>query len=428
MAAWAVEWYKDAPEVPSHTEESGTRVPGPGTGRAVGPDPIRFSGNQPQLRAGSTGATTSSMAEFSWSDSVKAAFAPCLSCLNFSSRTHHNDQPSSQNSSRPDLDRLLQDVDTDTEVETLSLHSNIGDSRRKRKKKRRGPSKNITLFGFNLFGKPPIRLEGGDDLAAVTTSPTGGHNSSSTVKKSISTSTLDSDAAPLDPSTIAQLSAAQSPSPGPSEEEVMGKEERRRRRRERKDMKEALAKAMARPDAEFEGFPGSGPGLPAPSSPRGFVLVSSTSPNEDPAEDPDFDAQAYNTRRHPGTTRSESDSRSRTSASLSNPDFPSHYHHHHSSQQPAPIPAPSIQRQNSHDIPRKKRKSSRPKGSSSSKTSQTPPLRSPVEPTFQSRPIIVEPEFEGFPNDGAFPSTGFGGRMSRKNSEMGVFLARRGDD
>ena len=397
---------------------------GPGTGRAVGPDPISISTKS--ASTGSTGATANSMAEFSWSDSVKAAFAPCLSCLSFSSRTHRNDQPSSQNSSRPDLDRLLQDVDTDTEVETLSLHSNIGDLRRKRKKKKRGPSKSITLFGFNLFGKPPIRLEGDDDLAAVTTSPTGGHNSSNTVKKSISTSTLDSDAAPLDPSTIAQLSAAQSPSPGPSEEEARGKEERRRRRREKKDMKEALARAMARSDAEFEGFPGSGPGLSAPSSPREFVLVSSTSPNEDPAEDPDFDAQAYNTRRHPGTTRSESDSRSKTSASLSNPDFSSHYHH--SSQQPPPIPAPSIQRQSSHDIPRKKRKSSRPKGSSSSKTSQTPPLRSPVEPTFQSRPIIVEPEFEGFPNDGAFPSTGFGGRMSRKNSEMGVFLARRGDD
>jgi len=324
---------------------------------------------------------------------------------------------------RPDLDRLLQDVDTDTEAETLSLHSNIGDSRRKRKKKR-GTSKSITLFGFNLFGKPPIRLEGDDDL---TTSPAAGRKSSNTVKKSISTSTLDSDAAPLDPSTIAQLSAAQSPSPGPSEEEVRGKEERRRRRRERKDAKEALARAMGQSDAEFEGFPGSGPGIPAPPSPRGFVLVSPTSPNEDLAEDPDFDAQAYNTRRHPGTTRSESDSRSRTSASLSNPDFPSHYNHH-SSQQPAPIPAPSIQRQSSLDTPRKKRKSSRPKGSSSSKTSQSPPLRSPVEPTFPSQPIIVGPEFEGFPNDGAFPSTGFGGRMSRKNSEMGVFLARRGDD
>jgi hypothetical protein len=43
--------------------------------------------------------------------------------------------------------------------------------------------------------------------------------------------------------------------------------------------------------------------------------------------------------------------------------------------------------------------------------------------------MIVNPEFEGFPNDGAFPSTGFGGGgMNRKNSEIGVFLARRGDD
>ena len=370
------------------------------------------------------------MAEFSWSDSIKAAFSPCLSCLSFVSRTHHNDGPSSQNSSRPDLDRLLQDVDTDTEVETLSLHSNIGDSRRKRKKKR-GPSKNISLFGYNLFGKPPIRLEGDDNLTAVTTSPAGGRRSANTVKKSISTSTLDSDAAPLDPSTIAQLSAARSLSPGPSEEELRRKEERKRKRRERRERKEALARAMGQADAEFEGFPGSGPSVPAPSSPREFVLVSPTSPNEDLAEDGDFDAQAYSTRRHTGSIRSESDSRSRTSASISNPDSP-YYNNHYSSRQPAPIAAPNPQRQISHDTPRKKRKSSRPKGSSktsSSKTSQSPSILSPVEPTFPSQPIIVKPEFEGFPNDGAFPSTGFGGgRMSRKNSEMGVLLARRGDD
>jgi len=363
------------------------------------------------------------MAEFSWSDSVKAAFSPCLSCLNFASRSHHNERPSSQNSSRPDLDRLLQDVDTDTEAETLSLHSNIGGSRRK--KKRRGSPKNITLFGYNLFGKPPIRLDGDDDL------PVGGRGSSNIIKKSMSTSTLDSDAAPLDPSTIAQLSAARPPSPGAGEEELRRKEERRRRRRERKERKEALERAMGQADSEFEGFPGSGSGIPAPTSPREFVLVSPISPSEELVEDADLDAQAYNATRHLGSTRSESDSRSRTSTSMSNPDS-SYYNHHHSSQQPVPIAAPSTQRQSSRDIPRKERKSSRQKGSSkssSSKTSQSASIRSPVEPTFPPQPIIVKPEFEGFPNDGTFPSTGLsGGRMSRKNSEMGVFLARRGEN
>ena len=369
------------------------------------------------------------MAEFSWSDSLKAALAPCLSCLSSASHAH-TDRSSSQNSSRPDLDRLLQDVDTDTEAETLSLHSHIGDSRRKRKKKR-GASKNITLFGYNLFGKPPIRLEGDDDLAAAAISPTGGtggRGSSNSVKKSISTSTLDSDAAPLDPSTIAQLSTVQPPSPGPSEEELRKKEERKKRRRERKERKEALARGMGQADAEFEGFPGSGPDLPAPSSPREFVLVSPMSPNDELGEAADFDAMAYNARRHTGSTRSGSDSRSRTSASASNPDS-SCYNHHHSSQQPTPIPTLHTQTQNLHGVPHKKRKSPRSKGSSSSKTSQSPSIRSPIEPTFPSQPIIVKPEFEGFPNDGAFPSTGFGGgRMSRKNSDMGVFLARRGDD
>jgi len=249
------------------------------------------------------------------------------------------------------------------------------------------------------------------------------------VKKSLSTSTLDSDAAPLDPSTIAQLSAAQPSSADQSKEELRKKEERRRKRREKKERNEALARAMGQVDDEFEGFPGSGPGVPTPSSPREFILVSPLSPNEELAEDADFDADAYNTRKRTGSTRSDSDSRSRTSASVSNPD-PSHYSRYYS-QQPAPIPPPTTRRQNSHDVPQKKRKSSRPKGSfksSSSKTSQSPSIRSPVEATFPSHPVIVKPDFEGFPNDGAFPSTGFGGRMSRKNSEMGVFLARRGDD
>lgn len=368
------------------------------------------------------------MAEFSWSDSIKAAFSPCLSCLTSTCRPRRNDRPSSQNSSRPDLDRLLQDVDTDTEAETLSLHSNIGDSRRKRKKKR--PSKSITFFGYSLFGKPAIRLQGDDDLAAAIVSPAGGRGSSNAVKKSISTSTLDSDAAPLDPSTIAQLSTARSPSLGPNEEELERKEERRQRRREKKERKEALARAMGQADAEFEGFPGSGSGVPAPSPHQQFILISPLSPDEELAEDADFDAEVYTTRRHPGSTRSDSDSRSRTSASTSNPDA-LHYNHYHS-QQPAPIPAPATRRQNTDDAPQKGRNSSRSKGSSkssSSKTSQSPSIRSPVGSTFPTQPIFVKSEFEGFPNDGTFPSTGFGGgRMSGKNSEIGVFLARRGDD
>jgi len=186
---------------------------------------------------------------------------------------------------------------------------------------------------------------------------------------------------------------------------------------------------MGQADTEFEGFPGSGSGIPTPSSPQQFVLVSPLSPNEELAEDADFGAEAYNTRRHPGSIRSDSDSRSRTSASISNPDS-SHYSRYYS-QQPAPIPAPTTRRQNLHDLPPKERKSSRPKGSSkssSSKTSQSPSIRSPVEPVFPIQPSVVNPEFQGFPDDGIFPSTGFGGRMSRKNSEMGVFLARRGDD
>jgi len=108
------------------------------------------------------------------------------------------------------------------------------------------------------------------------------------MKKSISTSTLDSDTAPLDPLTIAQPSTTQLPSPGPSDEELQRKEERRRRRRERK---EALARSMGQADPEFEGFPGSGPDIPTPLSPRDFIIVSPVSPNDELAEDAGFNAR-----------------------------------------------------------------------------------------------------------------------------------------
>ena len=84
--------------------------------------------------------------------------------------------------------------------------------------------------------------------------------------RTISTSTLDSDAAPLDPDTIDALSAAraaeaaarEAEAAAAAEEERRAKEERRRRRRERKELKRlAMARALdaqAGADGEFEGF------------------------------------------------------------------------------------------------------------------------------------------------------------------------------
>ena len=195
------------------------------------------------------------MERFSWTDNLRAAFAPCLACLQPQQRDDEDDERQQYNHHHtargPDyvpraradeLEGLLQDTD---DAETLSLHSNIGrdDSRRR---KRRRPRKGIKLFGFDLFGKPPIQLpdDDDDDLRAPRS-------------RTISSSTMDSDAAPLDPSTIEQLSAARAAEGAAQREaERLAKEERRRRRREKKAAREAaLALALDRSQDEFEGFP-----------------------------------------------------------------------------------------------------------------------------------------------------------------------------
>jgi hypothetical protein len=194
------------------------------------------------------------MERFSWSDNFRAAFAPCLACLQprqdsedeeREQYNHHHTSHGPHYVPRARLDELeglLADADGD--AETLSLHSNIGLDEGRRRKRHR-PRKGIKLFGFNLFGRPPIQLPDDDNEDRRVRSRT------------ISASTLDSDAAPLDPSTIDQLSAARlAESEAQREQERLAKEERRRRRRAKKAAREsALALALERGQGEFEGFP-----------------------------------------------------------------------------------------------------------------------------------------------------------------------------
>ena len=209
------------------------------------------------------------MERFSWSDNLRAALAPCLGCLNGRTDDSDDDERAQFNHhhatstrgpdyiprARPDeLEGLLADSD---DAETLSLHSNIGrdDSRRR---KRRRAHKVIRFFGFDLFGKPPVQLPEDDDDGVGAPSPRA---------RTISASTLDSDASPLDPSTIDRLSAARA---AEAEARLVlerrAKEERRRRRRERKAARDgALALALDNDDGEFEGFPVR---LPLASAPR----------------------------------------------------------------------------------------------------------------------------------------------------------------
>ncbi|OSD02582.1 hypothetical protein PYCCODRAFT_1477573 [Trametes coccinea BRFM310] len=215
--------------------------------------------------------------QFSWSDSCRAALS-CLPCLKSSdepSDSEYDNQNANRHlngalahviipppRARPDeLEGLLADASDD--AETLSLHSNIGDrSRRgrksKKKRRRDGGPKHIRLFGFDLFGRPPaIQLPESDEEDA------GEGRSSRPRPRTISTDTLDSDAAPLDVSAIQELSAARhAEALAREEEERRAKEERRRRRREKRELKRAaMARALelhADTNEEFEGFPGSG--------------------------------------------------------------------------------------------------------------------------------------------------------------------------
>ena len=200
------------------------------------------------------------MERFSWSDNLRAAFSPCLACL--SSRRDEDDEERQQFNhhratnahgpdyvprARPDeLEGLLADSD---DADAMSLHSNIGrDDARKRKRHRL--RKGIKLFGFDLFGKPPIQLPEDDD-ALPDQRPVR--------SRTISASTMDSDASPLDPSMIDQLSAARlAEGEAQREAERQAKEERRRRRREKKAAREAalaLALDTNEDGEEFEGFP-----------------------------------------------------------------------------------------------------------------------------------------------------------------------------
>ena len=213
--------------------------------------------------------------QFSWSDSFHAAVFSCLPCFKHSDSDSEDAQtpPRPRNPAfahavpppraRPDeLEGLLADASDDADA--LSLHTNPGE-RRARKKRREQP-KHIRVFGFDLFGRaPPIQLPESDDEDSGRRSSDNGSRGLNVRPggegrtRKISSSTLDSDAAPLDASTIEELSAARhAEALAREEEERRAKEERRRKRRERKELKRAaMARALelqANGEEDFEGF------------------------------------------------------------------------------------------------------------------------------------------------------------------------------
>ncbi|EPQ53873.1 hypothetical protein GLOTRDRAFT_94902 [Gloeophyllum trabeum ATCC 11539] len=389
------------------------------------------------------------MDHFSWSDGIRAVLSPCLPCFRPSSPPADN-----EHRVRPELEGLLADIETDTEAETVSLHSNLGDRNRRKKKKRRN-NKSISIFGYDLFGRPPIQLPESDDELEG-----GGRRRTRSGQLTVSSSTtLDSDAAPLDPATIDQLPNMQLRAAAEAEQRRQ-KEEKRARRRERKEMKK-LAAALALESAEggdFEGFPGSGSGgahgnIPSPFMPGSSQGDSSHSGpsksgrGDQPEfqadvddEDADFGGDFYAKRATGNGSDRGSDSRSRTSASLSNSGDPARmYNHHYTSQcQSSPLAQEEFVHPGHEPLPKKKKKKSKSSSArdsaSASSTSQSQSLPSPINSNFsESHPEIAAPSPMLAPgeNRGGFPSAGFGvgpGGMRRKTSDMGVFLARRGDE
>jgi len=357
------------------------------------------------------------MDSFSWSDSLRAAVSSCLPCFRDSETSSQNESLQQRpRAGTEELERLLADgTDTDTEAgETLSLHSNPGERRRQ---PRPGASyKHITLFGFHLFGRQPIRLPDDDEEEERNRNSLLYRRRRRTRNaETISSATLDSDAAPLDASSIDGLSSAaqQQLAIAAAEEDRLMKEERRRRRKERKELKK-VARALAAGSDDFEGFQGSGGSAyrPMPQAFQDSPLPSSdtrdtTDTTDIDAADADLGGELYARRTTPENSNG-SDSRSRTSSQALS----------HDTSQPSNRHSPSR-------TARRKAEDSRSSGS----TLQSPSLPSPVLSPFHDPAVVLAPSpppAYGFPSTGLSdsPAPGFGRAKSR---EMGAFLARRGE-
>ena len=126
------------------------------------------------------------------------------------------------------------------------------------------------MFGFDLFGRPPIQLPDDDaDDAPLFRRHRHRSGSGSTPTTTLTTQTFDSDAAPLDVSTIQEISVSKATEAAEAEvKRLKEKEERRQRRKARKAMRRLVEADVVGDGEEFEGFQGSG-GLALVKRPTG---------------------------------------------------------------------------------------------------------------------------------------------------------------
>lgn len=404
------------------------------------------------------------MDSFSYTDNVRAAFASCLPCFKFTASRSENSalNPSSNTEPRSastiarplssnDLEHLLRDSDSDA----LSLHSNLGAAARRRARYRRPPKFSLTLFGYTLFGRPPIYLsdDDGDDSPGI-----GGGTARALI--TASSSTLDSDPAAVDASTIERLTspdhfsalAAQRESERrllEAKEEARRNAERRARRQERKARARASALVSVdgtshRLDVDaFEGFQGSESGTAPTSIPfhpdpeslgqDGDLCGSNASYSGD-ADDADLGGELYTRNKKKlsaALSASGSDSRSRTSGSFSAGDashiqnFPIHSTHQS-------IPYPHTEMHVPAPLKKRPHRASKRTSTVSSVTSQS----TSTAPYTPVESITVTPAVAAFPvpqerciHDGRhadFPSLGLSGRRSPKSLDPRAFMAHRG--
>ena len=420
---------------------------------------------------------------FSWSDSLRAAISSCLPCLQSTSDAEPNSNGNGIGNAfigargvprarLNELEGLLADAGgSDNEAETLSLHSNIGVGEQRRRKKR--SLKKISFFGWNLFGTPPIKLppdeEGTLPRRSRHTPPT------------LSSSTLDSDAAPLDPSAIENLRISSAEldarAAAADEEDRRLKEERKQLRREKKELQRAAralalaAEGQSQSQSRYEShsdtqyqqipFPFRQPSdkpthaPPAPSAPGrrdgGLAAIAayftggnSTADSDADSDNADLDGQLFARKAaSPSNSNGGSDSRSRTSASQSYLDRLGYNLNQQLLPHQVPLPrsvrSGSISNRSDPIVRPRKKQSSESKSTSSRRsdlTSQSPSLVSPIHTSFGltspgvASPLSHEEEFEGFPTDsgeglGGFPSVGLGVARG-KGRETGAFLADRG--
>lgn len=191
------------------------------------------------------------MDEFSLWDQIRA----CLGCWRRPD-VDGDDDLENGGSAGPELDRLLFESEHDTtniEADVLSLHSDLGMSRntnvrRNRHSRRRGGGKAISVFGYNLFGRP----------RAPYLSPNHSEDESSALDPPPPQSRIPQlDPAPISDAAIATLApphanAALAKWDAPLTDEQIALEEGRQREKEERMARRAARRLRKRQRAEAE--------------------------------------------------------------------------------------------------------------------------------------------------------------------------------